>query len=1229
MPASEINNLLERYETLDLYKKASSLAFISSNQNFSASLYHLCMSILNSTKGDSQISTVRFRELVERMDEKNGYLNDPFENAFTTEILFFGGGKKIFPGYTRNAKTIIEGLLSSVFKYPKIDNKEFKAEINFLADIVFSISNELCNRFSLGSNEKVGEYKPIEIPDNINVIKDFVAFDDLELLKIFDHEFYLNIFKKNYLVDLENYKTSPDPTNDELAVKPFLKIDNQYIINDPGNLVNSLRNLILKKANEYELVHILTEGYHSYLSNLLVGSFKTLGWHRVANSLPQNNLDLRFHDFLFGFDIDKCGYVLTLEDHLLGHDFSENFGTWITVEQQNILYDRINTVADHLSSHVNEIFVVLVINSIGRATILGFEEIKHPKVSNFKVVFNGDLELFSFLEAGKELQLYKYSKLYNDFIDNTVLSNQDFLDMYWLYKSSDNSFYLGDDKKPDSLFVSFGERKHLISEFQDKYHRHVSIYYDQKSYCEVVRVDTNSEIPIYCPLTVIHNNDDIAHLVEGYQMPIWIKRDNRLKETDFPNDLVIRFIEMVSFWIWQLTNQLSRYSERLSNLICLLIEISFEDPEDWKEDEIEKIHETDRVVNVRITNKDRISLSFTKSFKALSLRQDNLSERLFIKELLVGYSELLVQNDELKSANDLKKEIENIVEIIAPKGPKKKILLLKDIRNISLDSKNLPPLRYVQKHDENILLDLVGDHISNQLEYEVGNYDGKEAVKIINHAVSFLYNHLENLLKDVDTEITLKSFISHNEKLIQSMEKERLAIPFQLECYLTEDELIENITQTSLKRNKTAVASRFVIEYLASVQPQGKRTITKTFFDEILSTASEIIGWAFMSDMIHFELIDTEISVLESGRIGTPKEKINSAREIFKPLQSKQYIKSATQNYGAYWPDNDQAITERDPEADELDKAFKDEFKITLTKLVQIYGDLIDLGIHEVKNAAKTFEKHEVINTLNQKSDHSEDEIKISIELLTLSKRESFLAPPEPYTIEDVYPWRYMRPLSYLRKPLIAFNSDDKEMFIWGTRGLIKSVSYLRDIVLTGRLQAKVNSKLLESFMGKIHRDVGKEFNSYVASKLKQQSSDLIVEEEQKKIGKRRLQKDGKDLGDIDILVISKKKKNIFVLECKDLAIARNPHEMANEIQTLIRGTSNNASTIEKHSKRTNWVKENLNYIKDFYDLKPRGNWQIFSYIVVDEEMFTPHLEKTSMEIISIDNFLTKFNKLI
>lgn len=96
-------------------------------------------------------------------------------------------------------------------------------------------------------------------------------------------------------------------------------------------------------------------------------------------------------------------------------------------------------------------------------------------------------------------------------------------------------------------------------------------------------------------------------------------------------------------------------------------------------------------------------------------------------------------------------------------------------------------------------------------------------------------------------------------------------------------------------------------------------------------------------------------------------------------------------------------------------------------------------------------------------------------------------------------------------------------------------------------------------FSSDLNRERGKRFNKTVAETFAQ-SKNLIVRTGVKKFGSLRLSDDDGDLGDIDVLIVDRKRKLVSLVECKDLAQARTPFEMASEITNLFLGSSGKKS---------------------------------------------------------------------
>lgn len=1228
-----IEQFISKYDGFDLYKKVSILNFYPQNQHYLATLYYLIGQILSNpfNKGDI-ISPVEVKKLIELAESEFGHLNDPFEQAFTEELSFYNGSHTIFPGYQKHSRFVLEHLLSAIFKSKLSKRKGFREAADIIINIFFSLSDEITFRLDLKRYTKVAEHEEFFVPERIHSAINSLTYTKDELLKLFSNDYLFDIFNSQLTFKKEDYQFFEEAQLDIQAKKPFLSYENEFVISDPGNLINSLRFQILKLANYYSVVDELCAEYHNSIWNNISKSCRSFGWKKVKFDLTDNeDFDL-INEGVWGFDIDKCVYAITLEDHLNDHDYDNPFGDWNTIAQTEKIITRIEDCVSKLSEIVNldKVFVVVFISSIGRNLYWALPTIKNEKIGSTLSINTSDFELLSFLEGGKDTILYKFSILLDQLSSRTMLMNSDTLDLYNLFKNKDYSFYIADDVKPDTFFLSFGDGRYLINEFIDRFDRHTVFFHDHKSYTQVIRLDPDPNIPIYLPLTLLHGDNTRSLLIEGYEIPVWIRESEEIENK--LSSLASNFIQMSAYWLWQLTDQLKEYFELIGNHHKVFVfEFSLQNTDEWLTPDLDKTSKDSPLASSKLdVSKSKIDLLFYPIFKFRATSADNLAEREFICILIESISDILREYGYIRNATKLQAQRDLIVNRVAPLGAKKRIISLGSITNYQFDETNLPKIRYVQKYDEDIILDEVGYHIIHDLNYEIKTYEGSESVTLLNKCVNYLYAELTKLLDEVPFQKAIYHFISHNERLIQNREINKLSVPTNIACYSNESEVVRNLIESSQNNTKTALANRFIIEYLAAKQPNGSKNISNMEFDRIMALASEIINFAFQSDMIHFDLLDNKIPILKSERLGLNTNVLVDARNSFLPLQSEEYIRTAKNKFSSYW-DEKVGTHEKSAELENdqkiLNEAYKEEFGITFQSYLKIYGDIISLGLAYQDQPYKITSRTELFDYISLKGDLSVDEIEVALDLISLKKRKKYLSPPSPCTPEDVYPWRFMRPLSYLLKPLISIDLDDGEKFIWGTRGMITSVDYLMSIILNGRMQSRVTSEKLKSYMAKTHKEIGDDFNKYCSNIIRKEFPYLIVEEQLKKIGKYKIENDGNDLGDIDILVISKAKKNIFILECKDLSIARNPREMANEIDTLIKGKKNKSSTVEKHLSRTSWLKNNFDKLAEKYSLKRRGNWQFFPVIVVDEELFTPHLKESEIPIFSLSRFLSVYQK--
>ena len=220
------------------------------------------------------------------------------------------------------------------------------------------------------------------------------------------------------------------------------------------------------------------------------------------------------------------------------------------------------------------------------------------------------------------------------------------------------------------------------------------------------------------------------------------------------------------------------------------------------------------------------------------------------------------------------------------------------------------------------------------------------------------------------------------------------------------------------------------------------------------------------------------------------------------------------------------------------------------------------------------------------------------------------------------YPWRFTGPLSYMRRPLLRIEARGGSEVLWGNRHVYESGKYLLTIVMEGRLQAK--SQKMRDYVACVRRQEAALFNERIAALFRSQPG-LVVASRVAKIGHMRIATPEGELGDIDVLVASPRRHRLLLVECKDLALARNPREYAHDLETLFRGHAGSASTVAKHQRRVEWVRDYLEQVLGQFGIKLRGPWHIEGLIVLSDDSFSRHLFRSPIPVLSFDQLVRDY----
>ncbi|PYS91705.1 MAG: hypothetical protein DMF64_11520 [Acidobacteria bacterium] len=638
----------------------------------------------------------------------------------------------------------------------------------------------------------------------------------------------------------------------------------------------------------------------------------------------------------------------------------------------------------------------------------------------------------------------------------------------------------------------------------------------------------------------------------------------------------VNFAELIAYWLWQFTPSLS---VPLASLTAqhshVLIQLYLHPEEAWGRRQSSELSALEHVINTRSDPKTGvITVELRAGVTELFYSADNRGERDLMRALLRAIGELLPTQEGPALSEEA---ISSILELHAPLGLKKKMLLIAPDSELDLDPRGLPHVRKLQKSDDNELLDELGKHLRTKERLDVGPIPDGERTNLLQKVVGFYYAELQKLVASLRPEGLQEWLIRYHEANVNATANHKQSLPTRLACFSSVPEIFEVIEQEFPDDTNAALASRFVIEYTVAQPPSGLRPLSLDLYDRLQALAIQIINFGFESDLIHFNLADIKMLLLPSGRLGADRELFKQAREEFLSVFTAGRIARSSRGFGRHWDerrtdiDATEAAAEPTP-FERIDEAAQIEFGHSITELGRLMFYAAKFG-QEIDLAVARLPLEELIDALADGLKWPREKITSALDLLSLGPRADFLKPPTPHPNWSVHPWRFNRSFSYVRRPFLRRATKGVTEVLWGPRHLYVAWINLMNLCLDGRL-IETRSKEMREVMGEINVKRGDAFNNRVADML-EANTKLVVRRKVKRIGRLPLAMPSRPLGDIDVLVADRRRRRLMPIECKDLAVARTPHEMDNEITNLFHGHGRRKSYIEKHQNRVRWLQDN------------------------------------------------------
>jgi len=1082
--------------------------------------------------------------------------------------------------------------------------EEIEPGIRFLLSIHDRIA------LTLGYTPRLFEdehYEPLFIPDDsfIEKHKGLFSFRVDTMSNILKHFHLSQHTFNNFVLDIDKENLNfENPDDNPILQRPFVLMEDEYILVDPTAELFALNDFILMTAKKHSCLEVLLDIYSDEGMVELYPIFMRMGWKRIDFNFPKEGSppkSYQWTELLFSIDVGRLAYVIIMTEIPVPQTDLEKAIKEYSSELQTRAEKIGGLIKDEFCGHQ-----LLFLHVIHKSRILSRVGLRLNLMESldFQIFFSYE-ELFLVTRKWKfdHLTLWKYAKYLQDY-ENTrkfAPSNTHFSKMKW-YLDHEESFYHPDEMAPTAIFFEFEIESEVRRSAIQLLDRKAIPYLNNGKISWIPCYRKEEHYPVYISQDI--NQGTIANCLLEYDCAIWCLSS---RKSDFQGDI---YINGILYWLHEMFGMINGWMNQLGSVPVLML-VTFE--EGLREFGVEIKFEENVEINFGykiIAEERRIDLFIPISLRSYINTASNRGEYLLMNFIIDVIGDL---QEQLNVGERLPDNIkERIFSEIIPDGPKKFINTLTDYRDLTLTPVDIDKPRIVPKADISYVL-------QNQVRgLDRKNLNGKisepkNQTALLNEVVLYHYNKIKDIVAEYDGLRLLMFLMRRQESLLQDYAFRQVNYPVKQACYGHYYNVFEEFFETAKDGNATNLALRILIEWIACWMPTGKKLTSDDETDMLLAHMCQVLNYGSLSDEIKYGIREVVIELLPSGRLGVDRKENNSSYNAMSDKVFGAEYHGFGEKFQEYFKNPGHQV--KDPAygkyVDNVEDVFRaawgigihDVFTLTYELVREFFGQ----G-HSVILISKT-----ELFSLLIKLKYTLVEIEGWLNVLRFIRRSDVLKAPEGYKKEEVRPWRYNRRISYLLKPLIFVEQDEEDHILISTRHLYKAAENLVSLFHNGTLRLDKESKAIRGLLAERNAIKGKEYRDDVLQWLTG-NTPLTVYSQEITIKRKGFFVADTDKGDIDILAIDHKRKIIYSIECKNTSQSKVAYEFHLEIIEYL-GQPGKVGLIQMHVNRDLWLHENREQV--LQKLKVGADYGVLSLVISNHVLPTAFLRTIPIITIS------------
>ncbi len=1188
---------------------------------------HLIIEFLNSNFKDKILSYEEIIELIKIRESSNNLKYGPV-GPFMDSVIFFGGDYKIFSGNHEKIGFILNSLLWSICseKCESLPN-QFKDNVKFVGAFLLGLSNLTANRLGYHRYQCKNDLNnrtifPTEV--HFNKLKESIVFNRKELNALLNNDSLTATIIEEFSFSREELSLLGGIfTLSRFVEKPLLIMGDEVVVPFPDLLGESLLYFI----------HEELWGQNCFMETNSV--YLDLIWFKMQTRLtqmgfvPENIIELKVEEKLpikqgiFRIDDDKIAFIQLCSD-LSNLNVKSNHQRVLSELTDEInLYDK-RVLSDILTLSAKNLTVLFLnLTPLTNSTI---KEIPgYPAKIKYVEMEAYEFEILSRFHDINAIDLWSYG-VYSEGMHLNVQNFEiRFLSRFIDFKNLIKKF---SETPLESEFYNY--------QFPSKYFQLINsanTLLDRHSVNKLVDGQLiNCAVELFDPMIPLYtvspefSRPGIELFVSGYFQPLWVTIDISIIDgSDFLKNAYEQIGRAIAYWLWQIRDDVKPFLEPIKNPLSVKFELL-----EWKQFEDfngEYIRDSQLFEKFTTTSDlDSVFISLPPELFSFLYGADNFGERNLVEHLIIAINKLIVLNGLSPINQNL---IPQIIDSRAPLGYKKKVWISDGRDSFLLSGKNLQKHQFISGYNRFV--------IKSQITTDLGslcppfgliksNVDKKELLtKIITEV---LEPKLDSLLSNYDSIGLIQKLISLNDSLIYHREDTLVNAPVRIACYDNSEYIQYSLRNEREKSNQSIFAIRGLIERIVVCDKISGKAPSNIDIDELLAIMHEMINFGEIYDLINSNMYDYTMAVHPEGYIAFDRTIARAEFGTYSSIKHDEQIKDSINNYEKVFLQINKPMENSIPR--ELDKAFFDDYEVTLTSLFSFLRGLALVGRVQSNSYASEKLDNLRLEINKQIGEHfSQNDFDRAVSFFALPCRIRFNSIPEGYKKVDIEPWNFNRQLSHILKPLVVVQEVDSSAKIafWGIRHVVLSIGYIMGQIETHKFKGTPRGQV-NKVLGQMAKNKGESFEKDIM--IKEISNKINVDQKliirpSVKIGPKASFHCKEALGDIDIFIIDKLNQVIISIECKFISTSRNVRGMAGEIVKILGKAGNEwekpiVGYLDKHMKRHDWLLKNRLRIAKEYGEDILG-FEVKSIFITREGLATPHLRKGQVKIPFITQY--------